>query len=202
MKHSLRFNTPPKWNQYQNCNFQFYGLVEMCYNLYGYFSHGVNVNPKGRVFLKKPLKMLEIGSFKGESASIFASMQIFDSITCIEPFNGDGEGILKEFDDDWKNVKREFWTNTRHWEHIKLIQGYSYDIVPSFSNNEFHFAYIDGAHKYEDVLKDINMVLPKCSHAIGGHDYGSEFEGVTQAVNKVFKNPDAVFRDGSWIKYL
>lgn len=189
-KYSLRYNPPPNWNV-NKCNHQFYGIVKLAHHLYDF------LHP-----FPKPLRMLEIGSFKGESASIFAAMQVFDSITCIEPFKGFGDGVLKQFDSSWKEVKREFWTNTRHWDSIKLIQDYSYNVLPSLEDKYYDFIYIDGSHSYEAVLSDITLSIPKCKSIIGGHDYGSQFEGVTQAVNEVFGKPDMVFEDGSWVKYL
>lgn len=191
MYHSLRFNSPPKWRNHDNFNYQFFGLVDLCHNISNVFGHS------------KGLKMLEIGSYKGESTSIFASSAIFDEIICIDPFEGEEEA-LNIFNEDWSRVKKEFYTNTRYWDYIKLIQDYSYNVVKTFEDGYFDFIYIDGNHTYESVKQDIKLYLPKCKTVIGGHDYrttGWEIE-VVNAVNEQLGAPDLTFVDSSWVKYL
>ena len=72
------------------------------------------------------LKMIEIGSYMGESTMLFASINIFNEIHSIEPFEGN-----EEFNDlfgyDWEMVKNEYLTNTRYWDNIRLWEDYSYD---------------------------------------------------------------------------
>lgn len=189
MKHTMRFNPPPTWRNHDNFNYSFFGLVDLCRNISNDFAHS------------KGLKMLEIGSYKGESTSIFASSAIFDEIVCIDPFDGPEDG-LKVLDDDWSRVKRDFWTNTRYWDNINLIQNYSYNVVDRFKGKEFEFIYIDGDHAYESVVQDIKLYLPKCKTIIGGHDYHGDTPAVIKAVDDTIGPPDIVFADTSWIKYL
>ena len=189
MKNTLRYNPPSEWNKNNNYNYQYFGLIRLCEHLVSYFVE------------KKNITMLEIGSYKGESTSIFASTGLFSKITCLEPFEGNEEA-LDLLDDDWTRVKKEFWTNTRHWDNINLVQKFSYNAVDQFPNNYFDFIYIDASHKYKDIKSDINMYLPKCKKIIGGHDYGNQHPGVIKAVNEIFNYPDVIFDDGSWIKVI
>ena len=188
MKNTLRYNPPKEWLGHKGYNHQYFGLVYACDWLSTIFKNG-------------EASLLEIGSYKGESTSIFASTGLFSKITCLEPFEGNEEA-LDLLDDDWIRVKKEFWTNTRHWNNINLVQKFSYDAIDQFPNKHFDFIYIDANHKYEDIKSDINMYLPKCKKIIGGHDYGNQHPGVMKAVNEIFTFPDVIFDDGSWIKVI
>lgn len=189
MQYSLRYNPPPTWRDKNNYNYYFFGLVELCKHLHIKFKDQL------------PLNMLEIGSYKGESTSIFAASGIFKKITCIDPHLGE-EKALEIFDDNWGKVKKEFWTNTRYYDNIKLIQSYSYQVSDNFKDREFDFVYIDASHDYFDVEKDLELYLPKTKLIIGGHDYSTDHMGVIDAVNGKFGAPDRIFEDSSWVKYL
>ncbi len=188
MVNSLRFNPPSQWNTSWS-NLYFLGLTELLFDL-----HNTLLNQKN-------LKMLEIGSYKGESTFMFASLGIFKEIHCIDPFKGDEEAnvILSE---NWGNVKKEFETNTRYFNNITLHQGFSYDLVNIFEDNYFDFIYIDGNHEYENVKKDIELYLGKTKQIIGGHDFQKEWPGVIKAVTEIFDVPDKTYSDGSWIKLV
>lgn len=189
MKNSLRFNPKSEWNLITNGNRYFFGLAEMLFDLYNELQN-----------IKEP-KMLEIGSYKGESTMMFASSGIFKEIHCIDPHLGNEEAnyILQE---DWENVKQEFKTNTRYFDNIILHSDFSFNLVDKFENKYFDFIYIDASHEYEDVKKDIELYLPKCKYIIGGHDYQKEWPGVVTAVNEIFSQPDKTYADESWVKLI
>ena len=186
---SLRFNPKPEWNLMPNVNRYFLGLTEMLFDLYYDLQN-----------IKNP-KMLEIGSYKGESTMMFAASGIFKEIHCIDPHIGNEEAndILQE---DWENVKQEFKTNTRYFNNITLHSDFSYNIVDKFEDKYFDFIYIDASHEYEDVKKDIQLYLPKTKYLIGGHDYQKEWPGVISAVNEILEQPHKIYSDESWIKSI
>jgi hypothetical protein len=185
---SLRFNPPKQWNNNFG-NSYFLGLTDLMYDLYG-------------TLLNRPnLKMLEIGSYKGESAFMFASLGIFTEIHCIDPLEGVEESN-DIFTENWDNVKNEFKLNTRYFDNVTLHQGFSYNLVNNFEDNYFDFIYIDGNHSYEDAKKDIELYLPKAKHLMGGHDYQKEWPGVIKAVDEIFGKPHKTYSDGSWIKSI
>ena len=62
---SLRFNPKPEWNLMPNVNRYFLGLTEMLFDIYYDLQN-----------TKEP-KMLEIGSYKGESTMMFPSHDRF-----------------------------------------------------------------------------------------------------------------------------
>jgi len=185
MKNSLRFNPPKEWNLMTSGNRYYIGLSILIIDVLNTLSNKTN------------LKMLEIGSYKGESTFMFASSGIFDEIHCIDPHQGNEEanGI---FDDSWEEIQKEFKLNTRYFDNITLHQDYSYNIVDKFEDGYFDFIYIDGSHKYEDVKKDLELYLPKTNHLIGGHDYQKEWPGVIKAVEEIVGKPHKTYIDESW----
>ena len=166
---SLRFNPNPEWNNMWGNRF-YLGLTQLMFDIYTTLKDKPN------------LKMLEIGSYKGESTFMFASLGIFKEIHCIDPHKGNEESNSL-FNETWDNVQNEFKINTRH-----------------FNNITHHKEY--GAHDYESVKKDIELYLPKTKHLIGGHDYQKEWPGVVKAVNEILNEPDIIYPDDSWIKSL
>ena len=149
--------------------------------------------------------MIEIGSFVGESTIIFA--QSFKQVIAIDPFlegydSEDPTSHLFDFD----NVYQTYVDNTSPYPNIKTIKLTSDAAVDILKDELFDFIYIDGIHTYDQVKKDIQNYLPliKKGGIIGGHDYinGAHLVGVYNAVNEMFGEPDKVFVDKSWIKYL
>ncbi len=184
-----RFNTELEWRNYWPPNQAMYGMFQMLEYL------------EQNIYFEGHTEMIEIGSYMGESAMMFASSNIFNTVTCIEPFEGE-----EEFNDiygyNWDFVRDEFKTNTRYFDNIVLHEEFSYDISHIFKNESQDFIYIDANHSYEDIKKDIELYLPKVKKGgyIGGHDYIPHFSGVIKAVNEMLGEPDEIFRDHSWIK--
>ena len=194
-KYSLRFNPPPKWNNEENWNRYFFGIFWFNAFLLDYFKK--NDCGCGR-------RMMEIGSYRGESTFMWASSGMFSEIIAVDPYKGETDNKNEYFDDDWSTIKRDFWTNTRYFDNIKLIQDYSYNIINNYPNDYFDFIYIDASHEYEDVKRDIELSLPKIKKGglIGGHDYQSEWPGVKKAVNEIVGKPTFIFEDESWVKIV
>lgn len=194
MKNTLRFNPPRSWFAGGNINPLFLGTVNLMGTVAGLLQGREN------------LKMLEIGSFMGESTFIFAAMGSFKEIHCIEPFSGDFSEYL-DYASDWSEVKREFWTNTRHFkDKIHLYKDFSYNMVDKFEDKSFDLIYIDARHEYEHIKSDLEMYLPKVADGgvIAGHDYASRWPGVQRAVNEMCQKlnqtqPENVFMDNSWL---
>tara|TARA_Y100001963_G_C6717492_1_gene417415 strand:- start:357 stop:917 length:561 start_codon:yes stop_codon:yes gene_type:complete len=182
-----RFNTPLDWNK-DDVNITILGLFELILEL-----------PRN-----KHQRMIEIGSYMGESTMLFASSQIFKEVHTIEPFAG-REEFNDEYNYSWYKVRREFEKNTRFFDNITHHDAYSYDVVDEFRDDDYDFIYIDGNHSYEDTKRDLELYLPKLKKGgiIGGHDYHEwEWPGVFRAVNEVVGTPDKNFLDDSWIKYI
>ena len=82
-----RFNTPLDWNK-DDVNITILGLFELILDL-----------PRN-----KHQRMIEIGSYMGESTMLFASSQIFKEIHAIEPFAG-REEFNDEYNYSWYKVR-------------------------------------------------------------------------------------------------
>ena len=185
---SLRFRIPENWEA--NGNNHYIGL-----NFLGFTLHNLLQG------VEKP-KMLEIGTYKGEAAHIFASLGVFSEIHTIDPWEGE-ERALIDFNETWSDVKKEYWTNTRQFRDIiHHHKDYSYNMVDKFADEYFDFIYIDANHTYESVSRDITDWLPKTNYLIGGHDYQNEWPDVIQAVNDNFGVPDQQFQDTSWLSRI
>jgi predicted O-methyltransferase YrrM len=150
--------------------------------------------------------MIEIGSFVGESTVLFA--QSFKKVIAIDPFEADYDpqdptSYLFEFD----NVYQTYLDRITVYSNIETIVDTSDNAVKELNSETYDFVYIDGLHTYEGVKTDITNYLPlvKKGGVIGGHDYTNQIPhlvGVYDAVNEMFGQPDKVFGDNSWIKYL
>ena len=78
----------------------------------------------------KPCHLLEIGVFEGRATTWLLHNIATDdqsSMTCIEPY-----------------VHESFRANAAGVVKIKLLEGYSRDILPSLPRSHFDFIYVDG----------------------------------------------------------
>jgi hypothetical protein len=72
-----------------------------------------------------------------------------------------------------------------------------------FQNSSVDFVFIDAAHDYVSVQKDINAWLPKMkpNSILAGHDYGNSETQVKKAVDNLFGDKVKVI-DNTWIYYI
>jgi predicted O-methyltransferase YrrM len=133
---------------------------------------------------------LEIGSYKGKSASYIATSA--HSLVCIDPFLfWDGS---KWIVDDNLAVMQAFLHNIKQFENITVIKSTSAACAGLFKENHFDMIFIDGSHVYENVLEDIRNYYPKLRKggALLLHDYSDTYPGVQRAVQEQFESPDEV----------
>ena len=180
-----RFNACFEWRKSgSNKNYQFLGFL----HLIDYISNLLPDNSKA----------LEIGSYMGESAKITAASGIFNEIVCIDPFEGK-ESFNNIFGYTWEDVEAEFNNNIKYFDFINHIKDYSYNVINSYDDGYFDFAYIDASHEYEDVMRDIKdcIIVVKKGGIIAVHDYS--WDTVKQAVTETFGNNIKQFKDTSWL---
>lgn len=160
-------------------------------------------------FLKEKYKnintLIEIGSYMGESAEIFAKQFPNTKIICIDPWEGNFDIADGCSFSDYTTVESQFDLRTKNYTNIFKKKGYStsYEI-------ECDIVYIDGCHKYECVFEDISHWKKYTKLAICGHDYYNDYidkiqphtAGVRKAVNELLGIPDKIFADGSYIKLI
>jgi hypothetical protein len=204
----LRFNPSAKFRDTAH-NQYFFGLIEL-------------ISTIRNLKMQGGLNMIEIGSYMGESTAIFAMSGIFNSIHCIDPWEGEEESN-NEGNRTWEAVRTEFETNTRQWRHgfhpkVWEYKNYSHKCHHLWPDNSVDFIYIDGNHSYESVKQDIELYLPKLKKGgiIAGHDYkflnidnrgnwatiDSQFPGTIKAIDEVLGGVDFNFSDSSWAKVI
>ena len=78
---------------------------------------------------------------------------------------------------------------------ITILEGDSSEMAAFVEDKSLQFCYIDAAHDYESVKRDIAAWLPKVKGTIAGHD--SEYEPVQRAVREFF--PEALQVGPVWM---
>jgi len=148
---------------------------------------------------------VEVGSYMGESAVIFASEFPEGKIYCIDPWIGNFDNADSASFSDYSEVEEQFDLRAKNFNNIVKIKKMSTEV-----DMECDVIYIDGCHKYECVIEDIKYWKDKVKYAICGHDYYDDYidqiqphtAGVRKAVLELLGHPHERFADGSWIFYL
>ena len=141
-----------------------------------------------KYFNNKKVSGLELGIQKGlNSISILKELNI-KTLYLVDAWNLYIENeITKESQNkNYFSVLRKFKNNNK----VKIIKGFSKDVVKDFSNNSLDFIYIDANHTYRYVYQDIDLWSKKVKDngIISGHDI-LNFNDVLYAVkNWCIKN--------------
>jgi hypothetical protein len=138
--------------------------------------------------------MIEIGTFLGESASVFLAYKNIKKLYCIDNF--------------WESKNIEILCLERLDKFIKenrcvIFKDKSKNVLNNIPK-PIHIIYIDGSHTFKDVLIDLISsynILEKKGF-LCGHDYKNNTPEVKKAVNIFmekynFKNIK-LFSDSSW----
>lgn len=145
------------------------------------------------------LTILEVGSWAGSSAEVFAKR--FENVICVDCWEVT-KGTVSE-KHNVKEAEKEFDKIKAKYKNIYKIKHRIEDIINEFPDKRFDIIYIDACHTYEAVKRDIQLCLPKCKLFISGHDYWPRrFDGVIKAVNEILGKPDKIFPDTSWLKKM
>ncbi len=157
---------------------------------------------------KNNLVLIEIGSYTGESAKIFAASNKFKTIICIDPWeNGYDDNDLAS-SSNMKLVEQKFDETISSFNNILKFKGKLKDFIESPLFKEYYakidLVYIDANHTYDGCKNDIQLCQKhlKPNIAYAGHDYNvKKYPGVKQAVDEIFGQPDKIFIDKSWLKF-
>lgn len=145
---------------------------------------------------KRPITMIEIGAYLGESTQIFYNNIELEKLIVIDAWEPTRKYKIEEI----SAAKTIFDALHSNNPKISAYQLYSTDEL--FNDFTADFVYIDANHDYEFVSQDIDFWLPKVKAGgiIAGHDYTAKFDGVIKAVNERF-NPKKVkiYKDTSWL---
>lgn len=172
------------------------GLRELCEDIKNYTG-------------KKDIVFVEVGSYMGESAEVFAQELPEATIYCIDPWQSGYDNKDSASHSDFKDVEEQFDLRTASYKNINKVKNYSTSVTMPCNA-----IYIDGIHTYEGVKQDIEHWIKQLKpgkKVISGHDYYEDSEilrvhphiaGVKKAVDELLGKPDKLYSDGSWIKYL
>jgi hypothetical protein len=148
------------------------------------------------------MRMIEIGSYVGESTMIFA--EHFKEVVSVDPYVNDYDVTdlacsYASFD----KVYSQFLKNTLDIPNIKSIRDTSENALSILNTKEWDLVYIDGLHTLEGVMFDVDnyrTIIGKGGF-ISGHDYG--WGNVRHTIGTLLEDKvDGVFKDMSWIKRL
>ena len=150
-------------------------------------------------FKDQDVSMVEVGSHAGESSSIMAAFEIFNSITLVDmwdtplAYNLCKANINKRLKFMYPDLK------------VEMIKGDSSEIGKSW-DKEIDMVYIDADHSYEGVRKDLDAWIPhvKSGGIVSGHDYAKckMFEGLIKAVDETVNDLGVelkTYPEGSWL---
>jgi predicted O-methyltransferase YrrM len=125
-----------------------------------------------------PAHFVEVGAWKGKSAS-FMAVEIANGskkikFDCVDTWEGtveDGHDV----DEYVKNgtLYEHFLSNMKPVEgYYSAIRSSSVDAADLYKDNSLDFVFIDAAHDYENVKKDIAAWIQKVKIGgiLGGHD--------------------------------
>ena len=140
--------------------------------------------------LPEGLTLVEIGSFTGESTTMFALRA--NAVIAV---------------DSWAfprgaEVEYLFDQRARLFRNIIKIKEDSATAAQMFQDSSVDAVYIDAGHDYHSVYTDILAWYPKVKPDgyLCGHDYCTQYPGVVTAVTQCLGRIQHVFCDGSWIK--
>lgn len=143
-------------------------------------------------YLNSETIMVEIGSFAGTSSELFALF--VKHIYCVDPYLP-----YKEMDNKIYIAEQEFDTLLSKYNNITKVKKTSELASHDFEDRSLDFIYIDGAHDYDNVYKDIQLWLPKVKSGgfIGGHDHYNH--DVRKAISDSNLKVIETFKESSWI---
>jgi len=121
---------------------------------------------------KEAKSVLEIGSWKGRSSHAILS-GCKGMVTCVDHFKGsEGEGSAHaEANSDDEPVYKDFMKNVGEFSNLRVIKASSKEAKDILKDEKFDMIFIDGGHRYEDVVDDMKLWKDNATVLLCGHDY-------------------------------
>ena len=145
------------------------------------------------------MRMIEIGSYVGESTLMFANN--FKEVVSVDPYINDYDlSDLACSYAPFDVVYAEFLKNTLPLPNVKSIRDTSTNAFPILNQQQWDMVYIDGLHTVDGVYYDIThyKTIIKPGGFVCGHDYA--WGNIRHNLGRIFDDKvDATFKDGSWV---
>ena len=150
-------------------------------------------------------KFVEVGSWKGKSATYLA-VEIINSnkniiLDCVDTWKGSAEHVDDEYIKS-NSLYELFIKNTSSLSSvINPIRMDSVSASKIYKDNSIDFVFIDANHEYDYVKKDIEAWFPKVKVGgiIAGHDYRNGWKDVDKAVNEFFIGKKILANESCWV---
>lgn len=167
-----------------------------------------------RKYVTPSMTLVEIGSFGGESTSVFSrhagvvyAIDPWDASYADKVLLGCSEGPVRDFIMSaglapMSEIEAMFDRRLAGATNVHKIKAFDQDAVNSFEDGSIDVLYIDSIHTFEAVKDTVARWIPKIRRGgvVSGHDFCQiHWGGVVEAVCKLFTFPDEVFPDTSWV---
>jgi len=131
----------------------------------------------------------EVGCKEGRTTEYLLSAFEDSFVHAIDPFiNVPNEG--ESYDDwDYDAIKKGFIDRTFDYQdRVQLHEMLSVEASEHIKDGELDLVFIDAAHDFDNVDRDIDAWFPKVKEGgiVSGHDWNHKFPGVQRAVAKHF----------------
>lgn len=122
--------------------------------------------------------VLEVGVWEGDNAELIYNHNPKEMYLIDAWANQSGDKLYRLekgqlpqhiFDNSFNMVKAKF----NNKDNVKIIKGFSMDLVKNYEDEFFDMIYIDAAHYYEAVKNDFENWLPKVK--VGGYICGDDY---------------------------
>ena len=146
----------------------------------------------------KPMTVLEIGSYRGESAEAFLKSGLVERIYCVDPWTAGWDQQDELSHHDFTAVERDFDRRAAKDRRIVKVVGTFSTFLEEHPDVQPDLIYVDGSRRYQDVREDLETaqrLQPSCGIAGRVFTYDSP---VRKAVLDVLGFPYQVFNDTSW----
>ncbi len=140
------------------------------------------------------MTIVEVGSFSGVSSELFALH--CNKIYCVDQWKAYPEIKASHI----VEAENRFDTMCEKYSNLTKVKASSEEASKMFEDKSLHFVYIDAAHDYKSIKKDIALWLPKvkCGGFIAGHDI--TILPVKICIDECFgKGNYKIYPDTSWV---
>jgi|GEM_PF-4063976 len=141
--------------------------------------------------------IVELGSYSGKSANLFAFILSDEEITinCIDKFDYPTHDIIKAPFNTLSGIHFDQFLKWTYWfrDKLNIIRYNTWKAPKFFDDNSVDIIFIDAGHDFDNCTRDILSWIPKLKRngIMIGHDYCPEHQDVILAVNSIFgKNFD------------